>query len=352
MKDFIKVCKGQLAIKSFQEYLDKLYGGPNSKRQWDYLYGYLSRGIAYLCKNIERGVVQPLWREPSGVVIEPAHFLRPLSWLFAVASRFNVDVQEACLRRFPGICPYCLDRPCLCVRTRKLPVKWLAGWKAEEELNAKYDVMIRHNPLISLQFATDNLFDIYPNNEVLWYQVGPWHHFVKLHEEIGELHEAICQYEVKKKPLKAVGAEVADVLAWLLGAWKIVYAERSIDDTAIDYYREGCPVCSSFPCICTDRQDRIAELVNAETLKAIQSHVANLSEILPQSAVALKDLMKSIEIATRTQSEPTAVKAVKQTASRLEEIRKGLSSVDEIGQKAGGIISTVLSIIDKLPYIS
>lgn len=333
----MKISPRPKTIQEYQNYLLRLYGDSNKERGSDYLYGYLSRSTAYLGKNlsVEKATDQ--------------HFFRSLSWLYALANFYELDLQTSLFSRFPDICPYCITTPCICFRTKKSPAKPKAAYKIKEEIDAKYNVLARSTHDWSLGSAIKKLSIIYPNNEVIWHHAGPWYLIAKMQEEVGELHEAISKYEIGRKPKSAISEELSDTFAWLLSAWGIVFRGRSIDDAFLDYFDNDCPVCTSFPCKCSERADRAAELVDLKTLENIQDNLGKLEDILPTANESLRELKKSIAAATADQSEPTTVHALKETKGTLKKIRDGLSTADDIGKKGVSIINSIFQLLDKIP---
>jgi NTP pyrophosphatase (non-canonical NTP hydrolase) len=198
----------------------------------------------------------------------------------------------------------------------------------------------------SLSNAVSVLAKVYPNNEIIWHHAGPWHLLAKMQEEIGELHEAISKFSSSRKPKSAIGEELADACAWVLSAWGIVFPNRSLDDALIDYYQHDCPVCRRFPCSCTDRSDRAAELVDPRVLDAIRSHLDELEDVLPSAAASLVELKKSVLAASASQSEPITVHALKETKGTLDRIKTGV----DIGDKGLSIIAKIVKLVDTIPW--
>ncbi|MEI9969539.1 MAG: hypothetical protein WDM87_13295 [Terracidiphilus sp.] len=68
------------------------------------------------------------------------------------------------------------------------------------------------NTVISFDWAAKALAEIYPANEILWRRVGPTLHFIKLQEEVGEVHESMVSVITKRKDIQSVSDEIADVM--------------------------------------------------------------------------------------------------------------------------------------------
>lgn len=326
------------SITEFQTYLAELYGQSNKKRSSDYLYGYLSRSVAYLGKNLaqNKGGEQ--------------HFMRALSWLFAIANYYERDLQKCLFSRFPSICPYCLTSPCICFKTKKQPVNYIPAYKASKERNERFSVFTNTNRDWSLSSATNTLAKIYPNNEIIWHHAGPWYLVAKMQEEVGELHEAMSKVASGEKTISAIEEELADTFAWILSAWNIAFQSRSLDDAMVDYYYQDCPVCTKLPCFCVDRADRAAELIDPRVLEKIRSSLEELERVLPAAGESLLQLRMSVAAAAADQSEPTTVHALRETKGALKKIKEGISATDDVAQKSVSIINSINKIIEMLPW--
>ena len=154
-------------IRSFtdlQAYLDKLYRQVNSERSWDYSYGYLVRACGFMSVNAAKGGASP------------EHFVRALSWLFAIGSKVDVRVTEAYVRRFPEICYYCVSAPCVCHKTGKQPSRPMAAYKVLEEREGAYQVLVHEmedkDLVIDYTWIRNNISKIYPNNGVFRHSSG------------------------------------------------------------------------------------------------------------------------------------------------------------------------------------
>jgi len=48
-------------------------------------------------------------------------------------------LQEAFLKKYPGICPYCLEQQCICYKTGKVPRKPISCMEMKQEMTFKYE---------------------------------------------------------------------------------------------------------------------------------------------------------------------------------------------------------------------
>ncbi|HWM90678.1 MAG TPA: hypothetical protein VN493_07930 [Thermoanaerobaculia bacterium] len=323
-------------IAAYQSFLGRLYGEVNKDLSWEYIFGYLCRSVGYLCKNIADN-------KPS-----EKDMLRALSWLLAFSNQVKGDAQKSLIDKYPGLCPYCIEQTCVCFRTGKQPSRYTPAYEVKEKLEGyRNHQRTQQNKPLNLDLAVDIISKIYPNNEVIWRYAGPWHLFAKLQEETAELHEAMAGFVRKIKPFDVVSQEMADVFAWLLASWGILFREKSLDGEFISYYLDGCPVCRRNPCKCQPYNSRPEGLIDVVTLKEIKHHLEELTKLLPESQALLGDAIQSVTVAAETQDEAIARLSVSQTTDKLEEFKKKITTADEIGKKSFSLVNTILSLADK-----
>lgn len=234
------------SISEHQKFIYELYDKQNEHFSWDYIWGYLSRTSTYLFRAIEN-------KKATGY-----EFIKSFSWLFSLANKVDIDFQDAVLRRFPDMCPYCLRKPCCCIKTNKRPTSGFMYLKdIQRELNDKYDSFKSYNKeTMSFEFFSNLLFDIYPQNKLIWDISGLDFHFKKVHEELAEVHESISKYEKEKTSIKTIEDEFADVFAWLISTWRIFSDNKCLTDEFLLYYKDNCPVCKQKECKCGLRNER------------------------------------------------------------------------------------------------
>jgi NTP pyrophosphatase (non-canonical NTP hydrolase) len=302
-----------IEIQAFQSFLATLYANSNRAQSWEYMHGYLSRSIGYLGKAAV-----------TDSETRTLYFVRALSWTLALASKLEVKLQAALISRFPGHCPYCLESVCVCFRTHKQPTRKIPAYRLAEELDIRRKDFRRYfqekQQPITLSSMGECIARIYPSNEIVWYYSGPWHHFVKLHEEIAEVHEAASKYAKGSKPIESVAEELADVLAWLLSAWYITMRPRRIEDAFIDYYLSGCPICHNSPCACTLHSSRPTGLVDLASLEVLEGHLRGLEQVA--AGAGSVEQLHSLAAAKASGSDSLA-------RSALSQLRDWLSKMDK-----------------------
>ncbi len=339
MKEYGENIKG---IEDLQNYLKTLYSDVNKKREWDYLYGYLTRSMGIVSRQVASA---PWYRSMSS--IDNTQFILGISWLFSLANYFDIDVVDSYLKKYPGICPYCVVAPCVCFKTNRMPGINIKLYKIEEERENAYRDTKRDVALIDSKWIISNIRKIYPANDIIWRHAGPFYHFTKLNEELAELHENISKYIVKKKQITAISQEIADISSWFFSIWSNVFNEITLEDAVIGYYYHGCPQCNSKPCKCPDRNSMSIDFIDVDSLIQIRNKLNDLDTLKYIEPKMLDDLKRTIEGAIGNQSEPRMVQAAQDTRDKLAKLNSSLDKVDEKGQKARTIIESILDIIEK-----
>lgn len=323
-------------IQGFQDYTKHLYTLANSHHNFEYLYSYLPRTVGYLFKSI------------TDRRVDSADFIKPISWLFAIANYLDGNIEDAVIRRYPACCPYCLQAPCQCQRTHKQPPKYIPAYRVLDELRGKANSIINTTPSITFEYFANNTRLIYPNNEIIWSHAGPGFHFAKILEEIAEIHEAYSAYRKGEKNKEAVMSEVSDVFAWLISAWAIVFPEHVYIDEIKSYYLDGCPVCKTDPCVCTPYGSRPVNLIEIKTLLDVKNKLDDLATLVPESQSQLGEIIRSISVSVDNQDEPTARLSLAQAKDILGGIDSSISKADDIGKRTASLISSIFSIFKML----
>jgi hypothetical protein len=246
-----------------------------------------------------------------------------------LASKIGSNVEDAFLTRYPNCCPNCLEPHCVCFKTGKQPPNYFPAHKVKEQLYQQKLAITNGRSRIDFGFATKCIADVYPNNEVIWYHAGPGYHFSKLAEEVAEVHEAISGFEHGRKPLSAVSDEIADVLAWVLGARHIALSKKDIDQEIDNYYFKGCPVCGCNPCICKPYSGRSTNLLDPSLLDEIANRLLELQKASDVGAAELDELCKSGKSAIETQSDSVGRLFLAQVVFRLRAIMGKYSELEQ-----------------------
>lgn len=154
------------------------------------------------------------------------------NWFMSLMNQLHIDVQDVTFKRFPNLCSYCGNCPCVC---KKEKVK---KRKRVVEKNDK-------KPRTIAQFQR-MFFNIYPPESRTLEQAG-----IHLGEEMGELIEAIATYRGSRKSenFENISQEAADFVSCLFGvlnSWKI----NASHELSILFFK-NCHVCKMAPCECS-----------------------------------------------------------------------------------------------------
>lgn len=335
MKEILANGKTKFDVNMYQSYIKDLYATINEKRDFAGLYGYLHRNVGFLGKSIEADLN------------DQSKFILPISWLFSLATKLEINILEAFIKKFPGICPYCLESQCVCYRTNKKPQKPMSTYEIEMEIFYKWEEIKNSHADFNLDSAVRFISNIYPNNEVVWKAAGYQQHILKIHQEMTEIHEAHGNF-LKDPELKStVMDEVGDVFAWIISAWAIRYPNESMDKAFINYYRNDCPVCQKAPCECGLSDSRPATLPNFDKIETVRKNLEHLSQLFPDYQNRFESLLKSYTNVIKTQHQPVAMAALDETKTILEELRSTATTLDLDGKSAPLLISS-LSIVNSI----
>jgi hypothetical protein len=335
MKELLADGKNKFDVHMYQTYIKDLYSEINENRDFADLYGYLHRNVGYLGKSIELGMD------------DQSKFILPISWLFSLSTKLDIDIVEALIKKFPGICPYCLESQCVCYRTNKKPLRSMSAYEIEETMYYKWESVSHSLVDFNLGKAVELIANIYPYNEVVWKSARYHIHLLKIHQEMTEIHEAYSNYVNDKKPINAVMDEIADVFAWILSAWAIKNPKESIDRAFIDYYVNDCPVCRKAPCKCGLSDSRPATLPDFDKLALLREKLDNLVLFFPDPPNEFTDLLKSYDIVKKTQNMPIAWATITQTKDILEKLRKTVTTLDVDG-KSSAVLHSALNIVNTI----
>jgi NTP pyrophosphatase (non-canonical NTP hydrolase) len=151
-----------------------------------------------------------------------------LSWLFALANRYRVDLAKEMWNYFPGCCPYCLATTCTCLPERP-------------RFRQKLDVPKRKRPS-SLREWQQMFSKLYPN--VIESSAS------HLAEEVGEVAIAImaCIGTHKQETFRQLELELVDVLTNIFAVANCLNID--IANAFIGYFGKGCPACHQPQCAC------------------------------------------------------------------------------------------------------
>ncbi|MEI7215419.1 hypothetical protein WCT79_00185 [Pectobacterium carotovorum] len=301
-------------VKNASIIVNSIYGKKNKSLDFEYMYSFLTRKTSYLTREFIRadGVDKSKIKET---------YIESLSWLIAISQYLETDLESSFFSKFPGICPYCIKSPCRCSQTHRKPEFTSNARKIKEELAYSKDAIYRNGK--TQIYAPDMINDIYPSNKNIFNIFGGFYHSSRLFEELGELHEAYAKLKEDKFYSKTnLDDELADILAWMLSLWGIMFKDTDLGDAIDNYYIKGCPSCNSSECICDDYSGRMVSTSSRnEALGKIKSlirkEVENTSSNEEDVILKLESSILSIDDAISSGSESDARRTVAEVDSAL-----------------------------------
>jgi len=155
-----------------------------------------------------------------------------IAFSFAMVNRLHIDIEDEVWKRFPYLCSYCGNKPCICKKI-----------KPTARLKVKIDNDLKPKSLSGFQKMFN---EIYPADSRTLADAG-----VHLAEEMGEVSEAIHNYlgQHQQKQFDEVRLELADFVSCVFGV-----ANSAKIDMAQELgkmYSNGCHVCHDTPCVCS-----------------------------------------------------------------------------------------------------
>jgi hypothetical protein len=211
--------------------------------------------------------------------------VKAFTWWFALCGRVGIrDVDELLWIKFPGVCPYCLEKPCIgpnCkVPQAETPHAHPAPkWSDLNDL-ARAGETLRPRVLSEWQRMFSG---IYPRNQ----QLSLLMVHARLTEEIGELSEA-----VRLLPLTYgfFVNEAIDVFAWLMALANQIDPSPTrdglfLDQTFNEQFADGCPTCGKADlCICApvdaDRAGRLASELPEHEFPGVRGRLTTTDRFL------------------------------------------------------------------------
>lgn len=317
--------KPETTTEHCQQVIARVY--PNEDVSIDYMLNHLRTKCADVTYQISVGA------KGDAVDLNVTH---GLSWIFAICNKLGISFGKAFLMRFPGVCSYCLSAPCTCSATSRHAISTRGIPLSQEEY--EYDLEQFRTSHLKSEFAPDlrwirqKVLKIYPANAILL-QVAPDFVGRRLHEELAELHRVYSRYCRKLKPVEAIGAELADVAAWLLSCWDVMKQQKSLDAEFMRRFAAGCPSCGAAVCRCERFSISVGqEEVISSVREALQSSADGFDEAL--------DRVKKEALEEVSQIEATG-KQLDKLLVMLDKIMKSVDSGTTLFQKVVKIYNTL-----------
>lgn len=326
-------------IRDWQTRLGTIYA--NDKRTPDYLMVHLSTR----CSDISKAFLHQsrhLRRSVDGYVVGA------ISWMCAICNHFGLDYEKALIQRFPGICTYCIKRPCQCSETNRLAfhpnsATPMSTHDLEHEIEGHRNSYLNSGLRWSFDQFRQELHKIYPANR-LFVRSGYFSYPLgKLDEERGELHRAYSAYLRGEKKKSDIEKEVADVTAWLVSLWGLDDQTKSLDTELANTFRLGCPQCKREKCECPTYS------ISADDEDLIRAAIQHLRDLQAQKQLPEAEIERAVQLVRTLPAESPAsrrttvgvIRGVLDKARQLpnasEGVRKTVESFEKVTDSIGRI---------------
>lgn len=154
-----------------------------------------------------------------------------LSWFMSILNQLQIDIETAVWNRFPYLCSYCGNCPCVC-----------KPMKGDRITNLRIDESLRPKTFRGFQkmFA-----EIYPQTSHTLEHSG-----LHLAEELGEFSEAFLKFRSTHTDadFNEIVIEGADLISCFMGLFNSLNFDISKELEVS--FKDGCPSCHSVPCKC------------------------------------------------------------------------------------------------------
>jgi hypothetical protein len=256
LNEFIRL-NSERSLDDWYTSINRIYWRKNAARQRAEVFAHLvevAGGISLLASEKKKKAV-------TGESFIP----KTLAWWFAVCGSVNIrSVSDVLWGKFPGVCPYCHERPCdsdIC------PQKKLSRLGPDWEMLATLARKNSGERPISLGSWQRMFAKIYRTDPAASFAAG----FARLMEEIGELAEAVRVYTVVPG---YVLSEAADVFAWLMKIQNMLDHKRGVLPDSRGPALQAA-VCAAYPDRCNDCKDPVCrcEMVLKATIGRIAHEV-------------------------------------------------------------------------------
>lgn len=210
-------------LGEFQKTIEKIYGVNN-----DRLYS-----ISDMVANQEKFTMRALKGIRKGDTEKMKNnLLIAFSWMISLANRLQIDLEDMVWKRFPAVCSYCGNSPCVCrsMKPGKRAVIKIDGSRKPKSLKETQEMFAR----------------VYPAEGRTLSEAG-----VHLAEEMGEINEAIHTFfgEHKEEQFGFIQEELADYISCVFGVANS--AGFNFGQELAELFGNNCHVCHQSPCECT-----------------------------------------------------------------------------------------------------
>jgi len=211
------------SIRDFQAFIDSLYGRSNKRHfSIDEMLININRFAGRGLKGIRK---RDFHKTVTNLTIA-------MSWATSLMNQLDIDIEDQVWKRFPYLCLYCGNSPCLC------KVK-----KSRKRIDKSTPARLRPKTIREFQEMFNK---IYPADSRTLEHAG-----IHLAEEVGELSEAVMAFRSRHRDqdFERIKSEAADSFSCFMGVFNSLAFDYQ--EYLIKGHKEGCYSCKSLPCECT-----------------------------------------------------------------------------------------------------
>lgn len=214
--------KPNTTIKEYQQFIKDIYGFSNDR--------YFS--TQDMLTNVERFMTRGLKgirkRDNEKTKLNMAV---SLSWFMSLLNQIHIDIEGEVWKRFPYLCSYCADCPCVC--------------KAQEIKTRQTSSVDEGKRPQTMEEFQKMFNEIYPASSRTLDHAG-----VHVMEEMGEVAEAVLIYRGRHidEDFKEIILESADLVSCMFGVFNSLPASLATELSLI--FKNNCHDCNKAPCVC------------------------------------------------------------------------------------------------------
>jgi len=211
------------SLGDLQEFIKEVYSLPDDRLySLEDLLNQVQRFAMRSLKGIRKGDTEKIKKK----------LLISIMWTLAISNRLHIDLEEEVWIRFPMLCSYCGNKPCICKKA-----------KVDKRQKVKVNDSSKPKSLSGFQ----HMFDaIYPRDGRTIVDAG-----IHLAEEVGEVSEAVHNYigQHLQKQFEEVKLEIADLISCACGIANSLNIDLGAEFAKI--LHDNCHVCHTLPCSCS-----------------------------------------------------------------------------------------------------
>ncbi len=97
-----------MEVREFQRLMEEIYGKKDRERGPEGTMLWLVEEVGELAEAVRKGDVKAAEEELADII----------AWAFSLANVLGIDVEDVLKSKYPGVCPKCGEKPCVCPLNR------------------------------------------------------------------------------------------------------------------------------------------------------------------------------------------------------------------------------------------